>query len=397
MENNQTGKVSILDILAFLARWRRVWIPSTIICAVALTIYAFTAQEKFRSVAVVRGVEAQSSGLGSILASKLSGLGNLGGFTASLGEVRGDYYLLILKGRAMSEAVIEKFGFRKEWKMEKAPLEDVIEVLNSRTYFKFDAGTNTVRIQADDKDPERAREICSFYVEELDKRNQTLESNRGRREREFMEQRLTDARSTLFALEDSMAEFQRKSGIFDLEEQAKATVQAVAVVQAQRTLAQAEYQIKSQLFEGTNPELQMAKVKLESFNSSLEKMLRGESDIEKDFLLRLDRATEDGKVYLRLYRDIEINSLLTAVLTQQFEQARLSEARNTPTMSVVEPPALASKRVWPKRGMLLGLGAILGFFLGVMFCAVIDYFRAVSRDTHPAYESVRRLKQSWRS
>ncbi|MCB9357293.1 MAG: hypothetical protein H6506_00895 [Calditrichaeota bacterium] len=396
MSNQDAGKLSIFEIFAFLGRWRRVWIISTLVCAVALGIYSFVTRSQYRSIAVLRSVEQESGGFGSILASKLAGLGNLGGFSASLGEVRGDYYLLILRGRAMSEAVIDRFDLRSRWRMPTAPIEEVIEKLNSTTYFKFDAGTNTIKVQVDDWEASKAKEICDFYVSELDQRNQSLETQKARKEREFVEKRLAEARETLYALEDSMAEFQRTSGIFNLEEQARATVQAVAAVQVQRTLAQAEYQIKSQIYEKENPELQMARLKKESADSSLARLINNDS-AEKDFLLRLDRASEDGKTYLRLYRDIEINSLLSALMTQQYEQARYSEARNTPTMLIVEPSAEGTKRVWPKRGVLVGLGAIIGFALSGFGCLFYEYFARLNDPAAPGHEDLKKMRRSWQS
>ncbi|MBL0060458.1 MAG: hypothetical protein IPP40_02945 [bacterium] len=113
MGKQNPDSLSLLDILAFLIRWRRFWIPSMLIAGVAVGIYAFTATPLYRSTAIIRGVENKSNGFGSLLASKLSGLGNLGGFAASMGEVRGDYYLMILRERSMGEKVIERFGLRE--------------------------------------------------------------------------------------------------------------------------------------------------------------------------------------------------------------------------------------------------------------------------------------------
>lgn len=394
MDKESKGTLNILDIFAFLIEWRRVWIPATLVCAFALGIYAFTAKEKYRTVVIVKGVDAQSGGLGSLLASKLAGLGNIAGFTSSLGEVRGDYYLLILRGRSLSEKVIEEFDLRTVWKMQGLPLEDVIDKLAGTTYFKYMPATNTVNIQVDDPDPNRAKEMCEFYFRELDLRNQEYESHRARKEREFSEARLAEARATLYALEDSMAAFQRQSGIFNLEEQAKATVQAMAAIQAERFMARAEYEMKAKLFESDNPELLMAWLRLAGIDSTLSSLSGDSRDVENDFLLQFDRATEDGKTYLRFYRDIEINSILVALLTQQYEQARLAEARNTPTLAIVEPAAVGTKRVWPKRGQIVALGGAIGFIVSLLAVGLISLKRNLSSPDHPNHQSYTRLVKS---
>lgn len=368
-----------------------------LICALAMGIYAFVATPKFRSAAIVRGVENKSGGFGSLLASKLSGLGNLGGFAATLGEVRGEYYLILMRERSMSEAIINKFDLRTRMKMPDAPIEDVIEAWRSQTFFKFETTTSTVVIQVDDEDPVFAKQVVEFYIEELDRRMRELESTKARKEREFAGERLDEAQANLYALEDSMASFQKNTGIFNLEEQAKATVQAAAAVQAERLLARAEYDLKKKIFANDNPELNLAKLKLEGLDSSLAYITSGkESDAERDFLLRMDSASENGKVFLRLYRDIELHSILVALLTQQYEQARMDEARNTPTMAIVEPPSLGSKRVSPKRSILIGLGAMLGLLFGLVFAGVRETVTALDSPTHPNHDKLQKLKRNWR-
>lgn len=396
MSQRESDSINLLDILSFLAKWRRVWIPAMLLCAIGVGIYAFTATPRFRSSAVVRGVENKSGGLGSLLASKLAGLGSIGGFTASLGEIRGDYYLMILRERSMCEKVFEKFDIRNRLELPDDPIEDVIDAWKNRVYFKFEAATNTVRIQVDDKDPNFAREVVEFYIQELDRRNRELESTKARKEREFAGNLLAEAKAHLFMLEDSMAAFQRESGIFNLEEQAKATVQAVAAVQAERFMAVAEYEMKSKLFTNENPELNLAKLKLASLDSSLKNLTGPKGDAsERDFLLRLDSATEDGKTYLRLYREIEIHSILLALLTQQHEQAKMEEARNTPTMAVVEPASIGYKRVFPKRGMLVGIGAGFGLMIGLIIAGLLSTFGAMSSPDHPDHDKLLRFRRSW--
>lgn len=367
-----------------------------IVCAVGVGIYAFVATPKFRSVAIVRGIENKSGGLGSLLASKLAGLGSIGGFAASMGEVRGDYYVMLLRERSMTEKVIEKFDLRKRLDLEDAPFEDVMDAWKGRVYFKFEPATSSVKIQVDDKDPQFAKDVVEFYVQELDRKNRDLESTKARKEREFAAQRLAEAKDKLFALEDSMSAFQRATGIFDLEEQAKATVQAVAAIQAERLKAVAEYEMMARIFASDNPELSMARMKVAGLDSSLTFFKSNNQDsTERDFILRLESASEDGKTYLRLYRDIEIQSLLLVVLTQQYEQASMDEARNTPTMAVVEPANIGTKRVSPKRGMLVGIGAGFGLMIGLLISGFMNTVAALSSPDHPDHNRYVRFRRSW--
>ena len=392
----QPESISLLDILSFVVRWRRIWIPSMLVCAIAVGIYAFVAPPLYRSFAIVKGIEANSGGLGSLLASKLAGLGSVGNFAPALGEIRGDFYLLVLRERTMTEKVINKFDIRSRLDLNDAAIEDVIDAWHSRSYFKFEASTNTVKIQVDDEDPEFAKQVVEFYVDELDARIRETQSSKARKEREFAGNRLEEERLTLFAFEDSMAQFQRISGIFDLEEQAKATVQAAAAIQAERLLARADLELKKKLFSTDNPEISLSKMKLAGLDSSMTYFATDNPDtFERDFLLKFDSASENGKTYLRLYRDIELHSILLTLLTQQYEQAKMEEARNTPTLAVIEPAGIGSKRVSPKRAMLIGLGGALGLIFGLIGGGLKGAVMALNKPDHPDHERMLKLKRSW--
>jgi len=367
-----------------------------LIAGIAVGIYAFMATPRFRSTAIVKGVESNSNSFGGMLASKLAGLGNLGGFAASMGEVRGDFYLVILRERSMGEKVVEKFDLRNRLKMKDAPIEDVLEAWKNRVYHKFEPTSNTVRISVDDADPKFAQSVVEFYIEELDIRLRDLGTIKARKEREFAGARLEEARVTLYALEDSMSAFQRRSGIINLEEQAKATVQAAAAIQAERLMARAELELKQKLFTSENPELKFAQMKLAGLDSSLNYLTTVPvSSAERDYLLRFDSATEDGKTYLRYYRDIELYSLLMAMLTHQYEQAKMEEARNTPSVAVVEHATVGTKRVFPKRAMLIGLGAGIGLVIGLVGAGVVSTVSALSSADHPDHDRFLKLRRSW--
>jgi len=67
----------------------------------------------------------------------------------------------------------------------------------------------------------------------------------------------------------------------------------------------------------------------------------------------------------RLRRAVEMSQQVYVQLRLQEEQAAVQEVRNTPAISVIDPPLVPVKRSWPNRGLAVGLGLLLG--LGVAF------------------------------
>ena len=73
---------------------------------------------------------------------------------------------------------------------------------------------------------------------------------------------------------------------------------------------------------------------------------------------------------MRLLREIEVKSSLFLYLTQQYEAAKIQEARNTPTIQVLDYPKIPIKKTAPQR-LLIVVVMLLITFLGTCSYIVI--------------------------
>ncbi|MBU1985580.1 hypothetical protein KJ815_14390, partial [bacterium] len=215
MSDNTQNDVNLLDLFAFFVKWRKFLFGIIAGATIFAAIISFLLPPKYRSTAVIRSAEASSEGIGGLLVSKLAALGGIGGLGSSLGEIPGEFLVLILKSRWMTEQLIEEFDLRSVYKMKDQPIEEVIVAANARTRFELDAESQSVAVYAEDRDPARARAMADFLVEQTDRRHQELRSYSARREREFIGQRLEETQAHLTALEDSLVRFQEQTGVLD--------------------------------------------------------------------------------------------------------------------------------------------------------------------------------------
>ncbi|MBK9112730.1 MAG: hypothetical protein IPM88_13910 [Nitrospira sp.] len=72
--------------------------------------------------------------------------------------------------------------------------------------------------------------------------------------------------------------------------------------------------------------------------------------------------------YGRLFRELKVQETLYALLTSQYEQAKIAEARDTPTVQVLDPPVPADKRTRP-RVVLLNVAVLWGLALVIWYLA----------------------------
>jgi tyrosine-protein kinase Etk/Wzc len=398
MPDNSPHQINLLDFLAFLLRWRRFLIVSVVGVAIVVGIISFVVKPSYRSTAVIHSSEHQSEGFGGLLASKISALAGFAGAAPIFGETPSEMYVQILRSRWMSEKLINAFDLRKVYRMTDAPIEQVIEAARAQTRFELDPTSLSLTISTMDTDPKRSQAITQFLVDELDKRNQELRSESARREKEFVSARLDEARTKLVSLEDSLTRYQLTTGVLNASEQIKATLGAAAQLEAQRLALKTELEMNSQIFSPQNPEVSFLRLKMASLDSTIQSLSKGRdhADESSDVLMHLQDTPSEAIAYIRLTRDIEVQQLLVEFLVQQYEQAKIEEQRNTPTIMRIDPPVVATMKAWPRRSLMVAIGTFAALIFSIAFALTFEFFhRAATDPSHPQYHHLSGVRKAW--
>ncbi len=74
-----------------------------------------------------------------------------------------------------------------------------------------------------------------------------------------------------------------------------------------------------------------------------------------------------GLAYVRALRDLKYNETLFELLSQQYEGARIDEAKEAPVIQVVDSAVPPEKKSWPPRTLLVCLGTFLS---GLLACLI---------------------------
>ena len=75
----------------------------------------------------------------------------------------------------------------------------------------------------------------------------------------------------------------------------------------------------------------------------------------------------------RLKREVEIQSKLYAFLTQKYEESKIQEARDTPTIQVLDDASQPIKRYKPKRTLMVIGYSLIAFVLSSIYVILIEF------------------------
>lgn len=124
--------------------------------------------------------------------------------------------------------------------------------------------------------------------------------------------------------------------------------------------------------------LEIAGANLRRAEESAQYFLSTNRDIGSSAQLMLQRE--------RLQRDVAFNQQLYSSLLQAYEEVRIREVRDTPVITVIEAPSVASKPTGRGARMRVLLGLAIGLFVGLLVslvAAVVGYRRrAGNADAH---------------
>jgi hypothetical protein len=81
--------------------------------------------------------------------------------------------------------------------------------------------------------------------------------------------------------------------------------------------------------------------------------------------------------YLRLMRDSKVQETLYALLTSQHEQAKIQEARDTPTVQVLDTGIPAEKKSKPIISLNILIAGVLALFVGIFLAFFLEYLERI--------------------
>jgi capsule polysaccharide export protein KpsE/RkpR len=332
---------------------------------VAATVIAFLIPRRYESTARLMPPDTQSmSGMGMLasLAGKVGG-GNLATIgSEALGlKSSGALFVGILASRTVQDRLIERFDLRKVYWVSR--WEDARKVLASRTDISEDHKSGIITLNITDRNPQRAAGLAQAYVEELNRLVVELTTSSAHRERVFLEERLRAVQQDLESAEKEFSQFSSKNTAIDIKEQGKAMVEAAATLEGELIAAQSELEGLKQIYTDNNVRVRAVRARTGELQHQLEKLGgKGEngsgagSQPSDSLYPSLRKLPLLGVAYADLYRRTKVQEAVFETLTQEYELAKVQEAKEIPSVKVLDPANTPEKKSFPPRLLIMFLG-----------------------------------------
>jgi capsule polysaccharide export protein KpsE/RkpR len=165
-----------------------------------------------------------------------------------------------------------------------------------------------------------------------------------------------------------LSEFSSKNSTIDIKEQTHAMVDAGARVQGELLVAQSGLESLRQIYGDGNVRVHETEARIASLQRELEKMTGSSAPLTPGAATASGATTDiesKGELYppLRqlprlavpyadLYRRVRVQETVYELLTQQYEMARVEEAKDVPVVSVIDSPGVPEKKSFPPRILL---------------------------------------------
>ena len=333
---------------------------------VLFTLIAFLLPRQYRSTTRIMPPDTPASGALAMVSALAGGGGGagLGMLAGNLLGIKstGDLFIAVLQSRTAEDRLIDRFDLLRVYRVKL--YKDARKTLEKNSEIAQDRKSGIISINVVDKDPRRAAEIANQYVAELDRLMAQLSTSSARRERVFLEERLKVVKQDLDRTSKEFSEFSSKNATLDIKEQGKAMVEAAAMLQGQLIAAESELRGFEQIYTPNNVRVKSLQARVAELKKQLDIMggkEGGDSNApaQDDTLYpSIRKLPLLGVKYGELLRQAKINEAVFETLTKEYEIAKVQEAKEIPTVKVLDPADVPEKAAGPPRLIIMILGTL---------------------------------------
>jgi uncharacterized protein involved in exopolysaccharide biosynthesis len=411
LDNNPFGDSREWQAERLRTLWdnRRLFLRAVGIGLVLSTLIALLIPNQYTSMTQLMPPDNQSSSssMAMMAATLAKGAGALSSVAGDLLTLKssGAMFVGVLRSQTVQERLVQQFDLRNVY--GKRLNVDARQKLDENTFITEDRKSGIITINVTDHDKQRAAALANSYVEQLNSLVAQLSTSSAHRERVFLEDRLSAVKKNLDEDANQLAQFSSKNNTLDIRDEGRAMLDAAAGIAGQMIAAQSQLEGLRQIYTDSNPRVRSLNAHVMELRKQLDKLggakvptgatgdqaaVDPTSDMPYPSIQKLPLL---GVKYADLYRQVKIQETVYELLTQQYEMAKVQEAKEIPSVKTLDPARIPERKSFPPRLLIILSGICLAIVIAVVWVlGSIRWDRLDAQDPRKAF--FREIAGTWK-
>ncbi|MBN1466698.1 hypothetical protein JXA02_13160 [candidate division KSB1 bacterium] len=370
----QEKEIDLFPALFALLSARWIILRNVAITVVLVAILSFLLPRKYIAVATLMPPSEDKS-MSTRFLSDLS----VPGLSLPTNASSADILVEMLKSRSVNERVLHR-----AFTSDSLPLYRILDMpsveigllrMMKKARFLL-SKQNVISIVVELGDARLAADVANAYVEELDRVNQEKSVSQAKNSRVYLESQLEQTHTKLLDATTRLAGFQQQHKAISLENQMAASIQQAGELQGQILNKKIEIGVMRQSMKSSNPLVARAQQELQEMERRYAELQYGAADggDARQLYLAFSDVPQVALELAELMREVKVQETVWNLLNQQYYQAKIEEARNTPTVQVLDaaaPPPFPSS---PNKKAMVVVFAALSFVLSLLWVLFMAYW-----------------------
>lgn len=387
-----------MKYLLTILRYQRKIFAYTSITAIIIVAISLMVPKVYMSKAIILP-SGSTDKLG--LLGGFGGLSNLAGNFDMYGKETADL-MAILSSRYIREKLINEFNLMKLYEIKY--IEDAILCLNeSINIYITDEGTLSISIsdktewfsnsEKDSLVQVRVRDMTQFFLNELDKINKDLKTQKAHYNRVFLEERYNKQVEIIDQHVKEYENYKERYNTIDIEKEAQKLIEISTDLQSQIIDNRVELEVLKENISEDNVKITSLEKEINSLENYLLKLKEGEIDNIGDFNI-FHKFSDVPSISIHdflLKEKLKVQYSIMEFIAQQYEEAKLQEAKDTPTIQILDYPQIPNIKERPKRSVMVIAVTFFAFILSCLYVIWLEYLKELQKENKTKYNQIHKM------
>ncbi len=370
MENKQ---IDILDVLLVLAKHKKFIFFTTLIVSILIVTYSLLVTQTWESKTVIIPISHESD-----FSVENAIIGQLSSSFLKHGNSSKDV-IPIIESRTFLEKIIKEFDLLSylELKDEKLLLANFLAVKALREKIitideNLVKGTITIKVITDDKF--LSANIANYITSELDRFNREERLTKSKENRIFLENRINELEVDISKLRDDLQNFETENNVLSIDTQVQKQLNFYAELIVKYKEKEIEVEYLQKFYDEDNKILLKALTEKSILQEQI--TLFEKSEDLPQYYINLDIFPQLTTDYYGLKFKFQIQQQIYKTLYPQYEFAKLSELKDTPSIQIIDKAIPAGKRSFPSRGLMCILAFIMAIIISSSYVIILEAIKS---------------------